>query len=157
MKTIAAVVAILSAFAIPASAGSTITVSHGEVAAPTYIDLGVTGQSVGDQRIWHYDGEDDKSAKVTMDWVMTTTAATNKPETFESRMTLGIFSFSSGTQDRLLIQGIGLYPAAGSTLKADTTLERAIIGGTGQFSGASGTVVTTHLDDGTWKHVFRID
>ena len=112
---------------------------------------------MGDQRIWHYDGQDDKNAKVTMDWVMTTTATTNKPDTLESRITLGILTFSSGTQDRLLLQGIGLYPTAGSTLKADTTLERAIIGGTGQFSGASGTVVTTHLDDGTWKHVFRID
>lgn len=157
MKTIAAAVVILSALAVPASADSTITVSHGEVAAPTYIDLGVSGQSVGDQRIWHYDGQDDKSAKVTMDWVMTTTATTNTPDTFESRITLGIFTFSSDAQDRLLIQGIGLYPTAGSTLKADTTLERAIIGGTGQFSEASGTVVTTHLDDGTWKHVFRID
>ena len=156
MKNIATVAVCLSALAIPAHADSTLTVSHGEVTAPTYIDLGDPGQSVGDQRIWHYDGQDDKNAKVTMDWVMTTTATTNKPDTLESRITLGILTFSSGTQDRLLLQGIGLYPTAGSTLKADTTLERAIIGGTGQFSGASGTVVTTHLDDGTWKHVFRI-
>ena len=157
MKAIATYLLALGALAIPAYAESTLTVVHGEVAAPTFIDLGDSGQSVGDQRIWHYDGQDDKNAKVTMDWVMTTTETTNKPATFESRITLGIFTFASGAQDRILLQGIGLYPTAGSTLKADTTLERAIIGGTGQFAGASGTVVTTHLDDGTWKHVFRIN
>ena len=156
MKTMIAVATVASALAIPAYADTTFTVSHGEVAAPIYIDMGDPGQSVGDQRIWHYDGHDDKNAKVTMDWVMTTTATTNKPDTFASRITLGIFTFGSGPQDRILLQGIGFYPTAGSTLKADTTLERAIIGGTGQFSGASGTVVTTHLDDGTWKHELQI-
>ena len=157
MRAVATYLLALVALAIPAHAGSTITVRHGEVSAPIYIDLGDSGQSVGDQRIWHYDGQDDKSAKVTMDWVMTTTATTNAPNTFESRTTLGIFTFSSGTQDRILLQGIGFYPTSGSTLKAHTTLERAIIGGTGQFSGVSGSVVSTHLDDGTWKHEFRMD
>lgn len=157
MKTAATLVLFLSALAIPAYAESTLTVTHGQVPTPTYIDLGASGQSVGDQRIWHYDGQDDKNDKVTMDWVMTTTATANKPETFDSRITLGIFSFSGEAKDRILIEGIGLYPASGSTLKADTTLERAIIGGTGRFAGASGSVVSTHLDDGTWKHVFQIE
>ena len=157
MKTAATLVLFLSAIAIPAHAESTFTVTHGKVPNPTYIDLGDPGQSVGDQRIWHYDGQDDKDGKVTMDWVMTTTATANKTETLESRITLGVFSLSSETKDRILIEGIGLYPASGSTLKADATLERAIIGGTGRFSGASGSVVSTHLDDGTWKHVFHIE
>ena len=157
MKTAATLVLFLSAIAIPAHAESTFTVTHGKVPNPTYIDLGDPGQSVGDQRIWHYDGQDDKDGKVTMDWVMTTTATANKTETLESRITLGVFSLSSEAKDRILIEGIGLYPASGSTLKADATLERAIIGGTGRFSGASGSVVSTHLDDGTWKHVFHIE
>ncbi len=157
MKAVATYLLALAALAVPAHAGSTLTVTHGEVSAPIYIDLGDTGQSVGDQRFWHYDGQDDKSAKVTMDWVMTTTATTNAPNTFESRITLGIFTFSRGTQDRILLQGIGFYPTSGSTLNAHTTLERAIIGGTGQFSGVSGSVVSTHLDDGTWKNEFRMD
>jgi hypothetical protein len=157
MKAVATYLLALGTLVTSAHAGSTLTVVHGEVATPTYIDLGAAGQSVGDQRIWHYDGQDDKSAKVTMDWVMTTTATTNTPGEFESRITLGIFTFASGAQDRILLQGIGLYPPSGSTLKAQTTLERAIIGGSGQFSGASGSVVSTHLDDGTWKHEFRID
>ena len=95
MKNIATVAVCLSALAIPAHADSTLTVSHGEVTAPTYIDLGDPGQSVGDQRIWHYDGQDDKTGKVTMDWVMTNTAPENKTETLESRIKLGVFSLSS--------------------------------------------------------------
>ena len=157
MKTAATLLFFLSAFAVSAHAESTFTVTHGQVPTPTYIDLGDSGQSVGDQRIWHYDGQDDKNGKVTMDWVMTTTATANKPEILESRITLGIFSFSTEAKDRILIEGIGLYPPSGSTLKADVTLERAIIGGTGRFAGASGSIVSTHLDDGTWKHVFRIE
>jgi hypothetical protein len=50
-----------------------------------------------------------------------------------------------------------LYPITGSTLKSDVTLERAVIGGTGQYAGASGAVTSTHLTDGSWRHVFNLD
>ena len=39
--------------------GTTVTVAHPEVPAPTYLDLGDAGPSVGDVRIWHFDGTDD--------------------------------------------------------------------------------------------------
>ena len=37
------------------------------------------------------------------------------------------------------------------------TLERAIIGGTGKYAGANGTVFSTHLADGSWEHVFKVE
>ena len=47
-------------------------------------------------------------------------------------------------------------PKAGSTVKADATLGRSILGGTGKFSRAKGTVLTTHLSDRTWQHSLRM-
>lgn len=136
---------------------TTVTVLHAEVPAPTVIDLGVAGDSVGDQRIWHYTGTTPEDQVVMMDWIMTTTAASDQTTPLESRVTNGVFAFGEATSDRILIQGIGQYPASGSTVKVASTLERAIIGGTGSFAGATGTVMTTHLPDGTWQHVFSLE
>ncbi len=131
--------------------------SEPEVPAPTVIDLGVAGDSVGDQRIWHYTGTTPEDQVVMMDWIMTTTAASDQTTPLESRVTNGVFAFGEATSDRILIQGIGQYPVSGSTVKVASTLERAIIGGTGSFAGATGTVMTTHLPDGTWQHVFSLN
>ena len=88
---------------------------------------------------------------------MTTTRIGNTAngEGIESRVTLGVFSFNGEDGDQVLLQGVGLYPASDSTFKPDSSLVRAIIGGTGKFRGASGDVLSTHLADGTWRHEFR--
>ncbi len=148
---------VLPALSFPALADSTITVTHGKTPDPTYLDFGVVGDSIGDQRIWEFGGTTTENESVVMDWVMTTTGQTVGTEGTENRMTSAVFSFGSGTSDRILVQGIGAYPATGSTVKLDTRLERAIIGGTGKYAGARGTVLTTHLEDGTWQHVFSIE
>lgn len=139
-----------------ALAESTFTVSHGKTPDPVYVDLGTPGDSVGDQRIWNFSGQSDDRQSVVMDWLMTTTRLADGKVELERRVALGIFTFGQDGADSLLIQGVGLYPPAGSTVKVDTSLERAVIGGTGKFSGASGSVVSIHLDDGTWKHEFRL-
>ena len=136
---------------------TTVTVTHGEVPPPTFIDLGVAGDSVGDLRIWHFTGKTADDLAVTMDWTMVTTAASDETTQLESRLTKGVFLFGQGTSDHILIEGIGLYPASGSTVKVEGTLERAILGGTGTYGGARGTVMTTHLADGTWQHVFSLE
>jgi hypothetical protein len=91
-----------------------------------------------------------------MDFIMTTTGQSDDPSGFDSRMTDAVFSFGEGSGDTLLVHGIGLYPKNGSTVKVSSTLERAIVGGTGKFAGASGAVLSTHLADGTWQHVFNV-
>lgn len=156
MKRFVILFLMLPALSLPALAGSTITVTHGQTPDPTYLDLGPAGESIGDQRIFEFGGKTTDSEAVVMDWVMTTTGQTAGTEGIENRMTSAVFSFGNGTSDRILVQGIGVYPANGSTFKPDTRLERAIIGGTGRYAGARGTVLTTHLEDGTWQHVFSI-
>ena len=147
---------VLAAFAQPAFSAETITVTHSKVPAPTLIDLGPAGDSAGDQRIWHFLGTAPGDVAVSIDFIMTTTAQSEDPAQLDSRMTDAVFSFGQGTADTLLVHGIGLYPKNGSTVKVSQTLERAIIGGTGKYAGANGTVFSTHLADGTWQHVFHV-
>lgn len=136
---------------------TTLTVTHAEVPQPTYIDLGLPGDSVGDQRLWHFPGETLDNQSVTMDWIMTTTSAGNQATGLESRITNAVFLIGEGSSDHILIEGVGFYPTTGSTVQVAATLERAVIGGTGKFAGARGTVMSTHLADGTWEHVFTLE
>jgi hypothetical protein len=90
------------------------------------------------------------------DWIMTTTSQTSLVKGLESRVTLGVFTFGKTVKDTILLQGIGFYPTTGSTLKSDAVLQRAVIGGTGKYAGAVGTVTSTHLANNTWQHVFSL-
>ncbi len=134
----------------------TVTVLHPATAAPTLIDLGPAGASVGDVRIFHFSGLTDTGEAVDTDWVMTTTALDSPAVGVETRVTTGFVHFGGHTDDQLLVEGVALYPGASATLKEITTIHRALIGGAGRYAGATGDVVSTHLPDGSWKHVFLI-
>lgn len=141
----------------PAFAQTTLTVLHGPTADPTYIDLGPAGDSVGDQRFFEFGGTTTENETVLLDFLLTTTAMPADGSDLERRMTLAVFSFANGPDDQLIVQGIGQYPRAGSTVTLNATLQRAIVGGTGRFAGATGTMASTHLADGSWQHVMTID
>ncbi|MUH51381.1 MAG: hypothetical protein F2789_09240 [Actinobacteria bacterium] len=132
-----------------------ITVTHAEVPKATIIDNGDTGPSVGDVRLWHFDGQTDTGDVVNTDWIMTTTAVDMPAVDVETRITTGVFRFGD-LADQIILQGVGLYPAKGATLKVSSSVVRSIIGGSGKYAGASGWVESTHLDDGTWTHVFHL-
>ena len=162
MKFAPILIAGLLAMTLPASARTTVTVTHGKTPNPTYLDLGSPGESVGDQRIWEFSGKTTDNVDVVMDWTMVTTGEPAKGPGLESRMTNAVFSFGAtmtdpSTDDRIMIAGIGLYPTKGSTVKVNSTLDRAIIGGTGKYAGAKGIMQTTHQEDGTWRHVLSIE
>lgn len=132
-----------------------VVVYHAPTAPPTYIDNGLPGDSPGDQRIFHFDGETADGSAVVMDWIMTTTGLDTAEGGAESRVTLGVFSFTGADTDQIMLEGVGLYPGSEDTFVPDAELRRAIIGGTGRFRGASGEVLSTHLADGSWTHEFR--
>jgi hypothetical protein len=156
MKMEFAVIAALLMVTSPAAANANLTVLHDKTPNPTYIDLGAPGESVGDQRIWNFPGRTGDGLPVVMDWLMTTTVLAGSDVKLEGRAAMGIFTIGPDATDSLIIEGMGFYPPTGSTLKVSTKLERAIIGGTGKFSGARGSVISTHLDDGTWSHEFKM-
>jgi hypothetical protein len=133
----------------------TVVVRHPAVPAPTLLDLGDEGPSVGDIRIWHFDAVADDGGEVRTDWTMVTTAVDTPEPGLETRMSKAVFTFGGG--DFLVLEGVAPYPASGAVLAEETTTIRVIIGGTGRFDGAGGSVESTRLADGTWEHVFRID
>lgn len=137
-----------------------ITVTHPEVPAATLLDHGAPGQSIGDIRLWHFKANSDDGAELMTDWIMTTTgvnpSSAGNESKIESRITSAVFSFGNGTNDQIIIQGVALYPSVRATLKESSPTPRAITGGTGKFAGVGGWVETTHLKDGTWKHVLHL-
>ncbi|MCC7319741.1 MAG: hypothetical protein IT542_02060 [Rubellimicrobium sp.] len=139
--------------ATPALAEVSISVVHDAVPAPVLLDLGPEGPSPGDQRIFSFPGTDSTGQPVHMYGVMTTLALAGAADAFDVRSNAMTFAFAGGT---ILTQGLGLYPPQGSTLAAETVLERAVIGGTGEFAGARGTLVSRHLPDDTWEHEFHL-
>lgn len=153
LKIILAVVSIfLSGMAI---ADTKIIVTHPEIPAPTFLDFGKAGQSIGDVRIWHFDAKADNGSKLTTDWIMTTTGLV-ADKGIEYRITSAVFSFDDGTKDQLVIQGVAKYPSAKASLEESSSTRRAITGGTGKFAGIGGWVETAHLADGSWQHTLYI-
>lgn len=147
--------AAVAVFTSPAYGEGDLVVSHGVAPAPVYLDNGEKGESVGDVRIWHFEGTTGEGASVVMEWIMTTTGLDTAGEGAESRVTLGVFSFTGFDEDQILLQGIGLYPNTSNTFKPNSRLTRAIIGGTGKYKGACGEVLSVHKDDGSWEHTFK--
>lgn len=150
--------ALIAGFALTGSLSAhadALKVYHGSVPAPTLIDHGVEGHSVGDQRIWHFDGTTEDGSPVKMEWIMLTTA-TNTPDAgIETRVTTGIFSFEGADINQIIIEGVGLYPTTGSTFKPASSLARSVLGGTGDHAGATGEAISTHFADDTWAHEFH--
>jgi len=137
-------------------AETVITVTHPEVPAPTLLDHGAKGQSIGDVRLWHFKAKASNSSEVMTDWIMTTTSVSEETSGMESRITSAVFSFNSGQKDQIIIQGVASYPSLKSSLVESSPTARAITGGTGKFAGVGGWVETTHLADGSWQHVLHI-
>lgn len=149
---------VVACLALPgaALAGRTVTITHPPTTAPTYIDLGAPGASVGDVRIFSFDAKAADGTTVRTDWVMTTTAIDQPRPGLESRVISGVLSFGADFRDQVLLQGVAAYPGTDPTLKVASTTVRAIMGGTGKYAGARGWVESQHLADGSWKHVLHL-
>ncbi|MGI9252687.1 MAG: hypothetical protein ACR2J8_03000 [Thermomicrobiales bacterium] len=73
----------------------------------------------------------------------------------QSRLTNLVFVFDN--QDPIVINGSAVYPAdSAAEMVANTPQVRAIVGGTGEFIGASGELSSTRNEDGTYTHVLTL-
>lgn len=130
-----------------------VTVSHGPVAPVMVIDNGSSGDSVGDERIFAFAATDDRGRAVHIDWTMITTGIDVPEAGLQTRINNGVFSWSD-VNTQLTLNGIGVYPNSGSVLGVASTLERPLVGGSGEYAGANGWVLSDHLADGSWTHTF---
>lgn len=93
-------IALTTLFSLSANAETTLTVTHPEIPAPTLLDHGQSGESVGDVRIWRFPAATAKGELVNTDWIMTTTGVVDSKE-IQYRMTSATLSFGKGTADQL--------------------------------------------------------
>ena len=134
----------------------TLTVTHGALvpgAGTHALDLGQPGASVGDQ-IVIYVPLSKPAGYLT--GTLTTTAL-NVPKTGKQiRQARLSFNFSSTSNDTLEVQGTSVYEVISPTLSIGTRTVRAVVGGTGRYSGMNGYVVTTHPSADKWIHTFHL-
>lgn len=83
-----------------------------------------------------------------------TTIATGFANGQEARGANLVFVVGS-EPNQLVIGGLSLYNTDLSTITAGSRTVRPIIGGSGIYSGARGTAVSTNLGDQGFRHVFR--
>lgn len=153
----ATLIAPIAVLCPPAYAESTLAITHPEVPEPTLVDLGEPGESVGDVRLWHFDARAEDGSEVRVDWTMTTTGIDVPARGVDSRISTGVFSMGADVGSQLILQGVALYPCKDATMEVSSSAIRVISGGSGRVAGASGWVESTHLQDGSWEHVFHFE
>lgn len=84
-----------------------------------------------------------------------TTFAENVQDGLEVRGSNLTFVFGEEA-NQIVVGGISLYPPAGSTLAAGTKTVRPVLGGSGEYEGATGQVISQNLGAQGWTHVFRL-
>lgn len=138
-------------------------VSHTSVAM-TLVNAPSTGHRLGDLRVLPATPLYDVSGVAIgrLDAQMLTTSIDYPGIGDEIRMSHLNFNFgkrsgnAAGSPHTLLIEGSGVYATTHSTLLPGAIIDRAIIGGTGAFTGAQGYAESDHLPDGSWWHTFHI-
>lgn len=118
------------------------------------VDLGPEGKSGGD--VYVFDGplldEDEKESIGNVYGTQTSIALDSDAETVQAMIT---YDFGGG--DRITIGGVGQYPRGDAGLVEGQEFERPILGGTGRYAGADGTVTTVRRADGAYEHTFEIE
>ena len=136
-----------------ATGARTITITHGAV-TPVGVIPGPSG-AIGTVRLFHAPAQLEGGGAGTLEATMTTTAVDAPTTGVETRVTMLNFTFGNGA-DQLIMQGSATYPSAGSTIEVSAAAVRPVVGGSGAYAGARGSAESTHLPDGTWKHVFHL-
>lgn len=121
----------------------------------TYLDLGKEGSSHGD--LLAYDARfvtDDGVNGILSGYLLTIYIPKKEEKPFQEKLAQVVFDFNHG--NTLVIAGKAAYPdAEGSEMQEAVPQYRAVVGGTGIYSGAKGQLITTRQTDGTYHHVIE--
>lgn len=139
------------------------SVTHG-VVETILTTPGSGGHALGDLRVLEatqiYDADGELVGR--LDAQLVTSSVDFPTVGDEIRMSTLNFIFGagesqfSGSANQLVVSGSGFYPGTESTIAINSDLVRPITGGSGEFEGATGSALTEHFADGTWRHTFRI-
>lgn len=119
----------------------------------TEIDNGRPGPSEGDVNVFRSPlaQADEGDGAGTLYGVQTTISLDDKTEIVQASFT---FKLADGT---ISIGGLGEYPLGKNALTEGQEFERPIVGGTGKYSGASGTDATVLNSDGQYEHELQLE
>jgi len=118
------------------------------------VDLGPKGKSGGDVYVFDgplLDSEEEESIG-SVYGTQTSIAMDDDSETVQAMIT---YDFRNG--DRITVGGVGEYPRGDRGLVENQEFERPILGGTGRYAGASGTVTSVRRSDDSYEHTFEIE
>jgi hypothetical protein len=118
------------------------------------VDLGRQGKSGGDVYVFDgplLDSEEEESIG-SVYGTQTSIALDSDSETVQAMIT---YDFRNG--DRITVGGIGKYPRGDTGLVENQEFERPILGGTGRYAGARGTVTSVRRADDSYEHTFEIE
>lgn len=130
---------------------ATVTITHAPLTATS-----VTGSGLGTVRTYYV--PTTVSGKQPGTGYMSgtlTTIATGLADGREARAANLVFVVGS-EPNQLVVGGLSLYATDVSTITVGESTIRPIIGGSGSYSGARGSVESTNLGDQGWRHVFRL-
>lgn len=146
----------LSLSIIPTSQAATKDVSVVRVYHEAVTPTSVTGSGIGAVRTFFIPIAVDGTAADGQYLVGTlTTLAEDVGDGLELRGSNLTFVFGEEA-NQLVVGGVSLYPPTGATLAPGQRTVRPILGGSGEYEGARGQVVSTNLGSDGWTHVFRI-
>jgi hypothetical protein len=124
---------------------------------PIFVDVAIKTQQrqVGDLYIFGASITDSIGRKGSLSGTLLVASATdpNTGKVWESRTGELIFTLDG---DQLLVKGAAVYPRSEREMEVNKPQVRAVIGGTGRFSGAAGEVSTVRNADGTYTHRFHL-
>lgn len=155
LRAIAPLAAVAALAAAPAAASAakakveTLRVNTANlVVTPT--DLGAPGQTAGDLYAYHGDVERD-GTKIGTVWGSHISLGVQG----DREVVQGLITFRFGRSE-IMAAGLAAYPLADqSGTVLNEPFKRPIIGGTGRYDGARGTLTTVRNDDGTYSQTFR--
>jgi len=68
----------------------------------------------------------------------------------------GILTFRLGRGNDILVGGLSEFPTSGTGLIVGRPYVRSILGGTGAYADARGTLTSTRRSDGSYEQLFRL-
>ena len=117
------------------------------------VDLGPEGKSGGD--VYVFDGPLVDSEGKSIGSVYGTQTSISLDSDSETVQAMITYDFGGG--DRITVGGISEYPRAETGLVENQEFERPILGGTGRYGGADGTLTSVRRPDGSYEHTFEIE
>jgi hypothetical protein len=116
------------------------------------VDVGGKGKTLGD--LYAFEGPmlDPDSGEVAghVYGTQTSLSVDGEDEVVQALIT---YELSEDTQ--ILVGGTAEYPASGDGLVEGEEHVRPILGGTGDYAGADGTLTTVHQADGSYEQTFN--